>query len=169
MPIVTVQIFPGRTNLMKELMARALVDGVAELGHVPRESVHVVFEDVDPGNWAPGPRLASSREQGPPPADAPSHVTVTRVHVKEGQGDAYVAWRTQSLLPVMAAREGFLATTLLEVAGEPGVYAVIEKWATGDARNAFAALPQAVALYADERALLVESAEVIGGLVALAI
>ena len=62
MPIVRVEMWPGRTQAQKAELAQAITDAVVTIAHTTPEATIVVFEDVPKENWAQGGVLAS--EQG---------------------------------------------------------------------------------------------------------
>jgi len=61
MPIITVQMWSGRTKAQKSELARAITDAVVTIAHTRAEDTIVIFEDVDRENWAQGGELASDR------------------------------------------------------------------------------------------------------------
>ena len=154
MPIVRVEMFRGRTTVMKEFLGRAIVDAVSEIAGPPRENVQVVFSDVGTDEWAIGPTLVSSRPAAPAPHYVPAEVTVERVVLKRGKSAAYLAWRRDAILPFLASRPGFLSSTLLSV--ETGTYLIVEKWTSPEARERMSADERAARLRA-EQAQLVQS------------
>jgi 4-oxalocrotonate tautomerase len=58
MPVVTVDWVAGRSRDQKREVAARITATVAEIGGVDPAAVWVVFNDVDPGDWAVGGRLA---------------------------------------------------------------------------------------------------------------
>lgn len=60
MPLVTVEMFEGRTIEQKKELVRDLTDAVMKLG-VPAEAVHIIIKDVPRHNWADAGKLASER------------------------------------------------------------------------------------------------------------
>lgn len=154
MPIVSVQLFPGRTATMKELLARAIVDAVSELAGPPREAVQAFFVEVTKDDWAIGPTLVSSRAAAPPPAHVPALVSAIRLRPKEGERDAYVAWRRDSLLPFLAAQEGFLSSTLLAADDTGDELLAVYKWVSPEVRERFRSLERAAELHEEEQRFL---------------
>lgn len=154
MPIVTVTMFPGRTPVMKAFLARRIIDDVAELAGTAREGVHVIFTDIERGEWAIGPRLASMRATEPPTGDAAAYVTVGRIQVLPGKHDAYLAWRRDAVYPFMASHEGFISSTLLSVPANPDQYVIINKWASSAAQDEYTAKPREAELRQEARDLL---------------
>jgi 4-oxalocrotonate tautomerase len=66
MPIIRVELFPGRTREQKRAFTKAVTDAfVATCGGTP-QSVHVIFQDVQKDDWGVAGRLSSD----PAPADA---------------------------------------------------------------------------------------------------
>lgn len=64
MPIVRIEMWPGRTKAQKAELARVITDAMVTIAHTTPEAVIVVFEEVPKENWAQGGRLASE----PPPS-----------------------------------------------------------------------------------------------------
>ena len=59
MPIVRVEMWPGRTHEQKQQLAKAITDAMVEIGKTTPEATLIVFEDVDKSNWAQSGILAS--------------------------------------------------------------------------------------------------------------
>ena len=59
MPIVRVEMWPGRTHEQKQKLAKAITDAMVEIGKTTPEATLIVFEDVDKSNWAQSGKLAS--------------------------------------------------------------------------------------------------------------
>jgi 4-oxalocrotonate tautomerase len=154
MPIVEVRMFPGRDGVQKEFLARRIADAVAEIAGTSREGVHVIFDDVEPDNWAIGPRLAANREEAPPADAEPAFIAVGRVQVKDGKHDEYLDWRRNSVYPFMASHEGFVSSTLLSVPDEPNQYVIVNKWTSPEAQAAYTAKPREAELRVEARELL---------------
>jgi len=152
MPIVSVQLFPGRTPTMKELLARSIVDAVSELAGPPRENVQAFFVEVSKDDWAIGPSLVSTRPAGAPPRQVPALVAAIRLRLKPDALAGYLAWRRDSLLPFLAAQEGFLSSTLLAVGRDELV--AVDKWASPEARERFRSFERAAELHEEERRFL---------------
>ena len=57
MPIVKVEMWPGRTRDQKAKLAREITDAFERIG-TPREATIVVFEDIEKHNWAQAGALA---------------------------------------------------------------------------------------------------------------
>lgn len=62
MPIVRVEMWPGRTQAQKRELARAITDVVCNVAHTTPEATIVVFTDVAKEDWAHAGRLASEDE-----------------------------------------------------------------------------------------------------------
>lgn len=63
MPMITVQMFPGRSAEQKAQLAERLTDAFLETcgsPGQPREGVWVVINEVPPEHWAVGGKLAKS-------------------------------------------------------------------------------------------------------------
>jgi 4-oxalocrotonate tautomerase len=63
MPIVRVEMWPGRTHAQKQELARAITEAVCNIAHTTPEATIVVFGDVPKENWAQAGRLASDQEE----------------------------------------------------------------------------------------------------------
>ena len=59
MPIVRVEMWPGRTHEQKQKLAKAITDAMVEIGKTTPEATLIAFEDVDKSNWAQSGILAS--------------------------------------------------------------------------------------------------------------
>src|SRR6266496_4373562 len=59
MPIVRVEMFPGRTHAQKQELARAITEAVANIAHTTPDATIVVFQEVERENWAQAGKLAS--------------------------------------------------------------------------------------------------------------
>ena len=59
MPIVRVEMWPGRTQSQKAELARVITEAVVTIAHTTPESTIVIFADVAKENWAIGGVLAS--------------------------------------------------------------------------------------------------------------
>ena len=59
MPIIRVEMWPGRTHEQKVELAKAITDAVVTIAHTTPEATIVVFEDVAKENWAQAGKLAS--------------------------------------------------------------------------------------------------------------
>lgn len=59
MPIVRVEMWPGRTHEQKQKLAQAITDVMVEIGKTTPEATIIVFDDVDKSNWAQSGQLAS--------------------------------------------------------------------------------------------------------------
>ena len=61
MPIVTVQLFPGRTTEQKREMAKEITDAVVRIAKTTPEATHVIFQDVSQSDWAEAGTLMSEK------------------------------------------------------------------------------------------------------------
>ncbi len=59
MPMVKVSWIAGRSTEQKKQVAARITEAVAEIGGVSAKSVWVVFDDVDPQDWAIDGRLVA--------------------------------------------------------------------------------------------------------------
>lgn len=62
MPIVRIEMWPGRTEAQKREMARAITEVMCNVAHTTPEATTIVFTDVAKEDWAVGGRLASEEE-----------------------------------------------------------------------------------------------------------
>ncbi len=63
MPVIRVEMFAGRTKDQKRKLSRALTDAFVEAAGGKPESVHLIFTDIDKGNWSVGGELCSDRDE----------------------------------------------------------------------------------------------------------
>ena len=61
MPIVKIEMWPGRTHSQKSELAKAITDAMVTITHTTPEATIIVFEDVDKSNWAEAGVLASDQ------------------------------------------------------------------------------------------------------------
>ena len=54
MPIVTVQMWSGRTEEQKAELAKAITDAVVKVAKTTPEATIVIFQDVERENWVQG-------------------------------------------------------------------------------------------------------------------
>ena len=59
MPIVKVEMWPGRTQEQKAELARAITEAVVNIARTTPEETIVIFQDVARENWAKGGVMAS--------------------------------------------------------------------------------------------------------------
>lgn len=59
MPIVRVEMWPGRTQAQKRELARAITEVVCNVAQTTPEATIVIFQDVAKGDWAQAGKLAS--------------------------------------------------------------------------------------------------------------
>jgi 4-oxalocrotonate tautomerase len=62
MPIVRVEMWPGRTAAQKRELARVITDAMVNIAHTTADATIVIFEDIPRENWAQGGKLASESE-----------------------------------------------------------------------------------------------------------
>ncbi len=62
MPIVTVQLFSGRTVEQKRKVTKAITEAIVEHLKVEPSAVTVIFQDVTRENWASGGTLFADRQ-----------------------------------------------------------------------------------------------------------
>ncbi len=59
MPVVTVQMYEGRTIEQKRALADAITRAMVEIAKTTPEAVNVIIQDVARTNWAVSGKLAS--------------------------------------------------------------------------------------------------------------
>ena len=59
MPIVRIEMYPGRSHAQKAQLARVITDAMVSIAKTPPEAVTVLFADVPKENWAQAGVLAS--------------------------------------------------------------------------------------------------------------
>ena len=52
MPIITIQMYEGRTREQKAELAERITDVVVEVAKTSRDHVWIVFEDASKSNWS---------------------------------------------------------------------------------------------------------------------
>lgn len=62
MPIVTVQMYPGRSIDQKRTLVKALTDAMVQHAGTRPDNLHVVIEEVEKENWSIAGILGSDRE-----------------------------------------------------------------------------------------------------------
>ncbi len=63
MPIVRIEMWPGRTVEQKQELARVITDAVVNIAKTTPEATFVIFEDVPKENWSQAGVLASATPQ----------------------------------------------------------------------------------------------------------
>ena len=59
MPIVRVEMWPGRSKAQKAELAKAITEAMVKIAKTPPEATTIIFDDVAKENWAIGGKLAS--------------------------------------------------------------------------------------------------------------
>jgi 4-oxalocrotonate tautomerase family enzyme len=62
MPIIRVEMWPGRTHAQKQELARVLTEAMCNIANTTPEATIVVFHEVAREDWAQGGRLASEED-----------------------------------------------------------------------------------------------------------
>ena len=62
MPIVRVELWPGRTQAQKRELARAITEVVCNVAQTTPEATIVIFQEVAKEDWAQAGRLASEEQ-----------------------------------------------------------------------------------------------------------
>jgi 4-oxalocrotonate tautomerase len=60
MPIVTVEMWEGRTVEQKKKLIEGITSAIVNMGVAPEE-VHIIIKDNPKHNWASGGKLASEK------------------------------------------------------------------------------------------------------------
>ncbi len=58
MPVVTVEMWAGRTIEQKKQLVAGITSVMTDMG-IPPQAVHIIIKDVPKHNWATGGKLAS--------------------------------------------------------------------------------------------------------------
>jgi 4-oxalocrotonate tautomerase len=61
MPVVTVEMWEGRTIDQKKQLVEGITDTFARIG-VPREALHIIIQDIPKHNWGHAGKLASETD-----------------------------------------------------------------------------------------------------------
>lgn len=64
MPLITVQLFEGRTVEQKRAYAKALTDASVQVLGISADAVDVIFQDTKKSDWATGGVLWSDKPKG---------------------------------------------------------------------------------------------------------
>ena len=59
MPIVRVEMWPGRTQAQKRELARAITEAVCNIAQTTPEATIVIFQEIAKEDWAQAGRLAT--------------------------------------------------------------------------------------------------------------
>lgn len=59
MPVVHVEMWPGRTYTQKQELAKAITEAVVRVTNTSPDATIVIFSDVPKENWAQGGVLSS--------------------------------------------------------------------------------------------------------------
>ncbi len=60
MPVVTVEMWEGRTIEQKKQLAEGITSSFEKIG-VSKEAVQIIIKDIPKHNWATGGKLASEK------------------------------------------------------------------------------------------------------------
>ena len=71
MPVITVQMWSGRSREQKAAIAEAITSAMVEHAGNTREKVNVIFHDVDQENWSIGGKLSDKRPHSATPPTMP--------------------------------------------------------------------------------------------------
>ena len=59
MPVIHVEMWPGRTVAQKREVAKAITEAMVRITNTTPEATFVIFSDVSKDNWAQAGELAS--------------------------------------------------------------------------------------------------------------
>ena len=59
MPVITIELYEGRTVEQKREMAKAITDAVVRIGKTTPEGTHIIFKDIKKSDWATAGKLVS--------------------------------------------------------------------------------------------------------------
>ena len=59
MPVIHIEMWPGRTYAQKQELAKAITEAVVKIANTTPEATIVIFSDVPKENWAQAGELAS--------------------------------------------------------------------------------------------------------------
>lgn len=62
MPMIRVEMFPGRSHEQKQNLVKALTDAFCETAGGTPESVHIVLSEIDQDSWSVAGTLISDKE-----------------------------------------------------------------------------------------------------------
>lgn len=62
MPVVTIEMYEGRTTEQKQELVEAITDAMVDHADAPRESLDVIIHDVPKENWGRNGLLGIHRE-----------------------------------------------------------------------------------------------------------
>jgi len=60
MPVITVEMWEGRTIEQKKKLVEGLTEAFTNIG-TPAEAVHIILRDIAKHNWASNGKLASEK------------------------------------------------------------------------------------------------------------
>lgn len=61
MPVIKIEMFPGRTLEQKRAIAKAVTDSFVEAANATPQSVHILFSEIAQDDWAVAGQLCSDR------------------------------------------------------------------------------------------------------------
>jgi len=59
MPVIHIEMWPGRTQVQKKELTRAITEAFVNIAHTTPDATIIIFNDVAKDNWAQGGVLAS--------------------------------------------------------------------------------------------------------------
>jgi 4-oxalocrotonate tautomerase len=87
MPVVTVQLWTGRTIDQKRALVRAITDAMVEHAGARPDALHVVLDEVAPENWGLGGVIGPDRTDVPsaPPARSGPRILHVAMRVSDSE------------------------------------------------------------------------------------
>lgn len=61
MPFVNIRIFEGHSKEKKKEVTKRIADAINEVMGVPKDYIWVVWQDVNPGEWAIGGKMCDEK------------------------------------------------------------------------------------------------------------
>ena len=61
MPLITIDMFPGRTEEQKRQLAKEITMTFCTIANIKPDAVHIIFRDVRKSDWSFGGKLCSDQ------------------------------------------------------------------------------------------------------------
>jgi 4-oxalocrotonate tautomerase len=61
MPLITIDMFPGRSEDQKRQLAKELTTTFCTITKIKPDGVHIIFRDVEKNSWSFGGQLCSDK------------------------------------------------------------------------------------------------------------
>jgi len=59
MPVVRIEMWPGRTSAQKQELAQAITEAMVRIARTTADSTIIIFDEVARENWAQGGKLSA--------------------------------------------------------------------------------------------------------------